>query len=110
MINGIVVPSVIIPCTRHTDVQFERNWTYDLSTLAFIGLLPPNFPLEEGNNTDDEYDLHEQSPVHDAPPTHTAPSSSNPPAGSAPGFYVTEDMWRELMAREERRDSLLSSM
>ena len=91
MINGTALPSVI-PCTPYTNVRFKHNWTYDLSALAFTGPLPPNFPLEEGNNTDDEYDLHEQSPVHNVPPTHTTPSSSNPPAGSTPGFYVTEDM------------------
>ena len=89
MINGTIVPSVVIPCTRHTDVRFKRNWTYDLSAPAFTGQLPPNFPLEEGNNTHDEYDLNEQSPVYNVPPTHITPSFYNPPAGSTPDFYVT---------------------
>ena len=109
MIGNVVVPSVVLPCTRRTDVRLERNWTYDLSAPAFTGPLPPNVPLEEGNNTDDEYDFQTESPPRFTP-SHTAPSSSNPPAGTVPSFHVTEDMWREHMAREERRDALLSTI
>ena len=71
MINGTVVPSVVILCTRHTNVRFEHNWTYDLSASAFTGLLPKKIPLEEGDNTDNENDLHEKSRVDNVPPTHT---------------------------------------
>ena len=63
--------------------------------------------LEEGNNTDDEYDFQTESPPR-FKPSHTAPSSSNPPGGTVPSFHVTEDIWRKHMAREERRDALLS--
>jgi len=47
------------------------------------------------------------SPHHPSPP-HTAPSSSS--AGTTPGFYITEEMWRDHLAREQRRDDLLSTI
>ena len=109
MVGGAAVPSVVIPCTRRTDIRFERNWTYDLNAPAFIGPLPPNLPLNEGNHTDDEYDFQTEEPPHFSPP-HTTPSTSNPHAGTAPSFHVTEDMWREHMAREAQRDTLLATL
>ena len=69
--------------------------------------------MEDEQGTDDEYDRRDQSPAHDipiAPPTHTAPSSFDHFAGTTPGFYITEEMWREYLAREERRDILLNTI
>ena len=110
MVHGVAIPSVVLPCTRRTDVRMERNWTYDLSAPPFIGPVPPNVPLGDGDETDEEFEQREQSPNHHVSPTHTAPSSSNPSAGTAPGFYITEQMWRDQMAREERRDGLLATI
>ena len=113
MVHGVAIPSVVLPCTRRTDVRDERNWTYALDAPPVLGPLPPNIPDEAGHDTDDEYDRRERSPVphvspHHPSPPHTAPSSSS--AGTTPGFYITEEMWRDHMAREQRRDDLLSTI
>ncbi|KAI5439867.1 hypothetical protein KIW84_025284 [Lathyrus oleraceus] len=105
MVHGVAIPSVVLPCTRRTDVRDERNWTYALDAPPVLGPLPPNIPDEAGHDTDDEYDRRERSPVphvspHHPSPPHTAPSSSS--AGTTPGFYITEEMWRDHMAREKR--------
>ena len=113
MIHGAVVPSVFLPYSQRTDVRHARNWTYDLDAPPFTGPLPPNVPMDEGQGTNDEYDRRDQSPAHDIPaasPAHTAPSSSNPFAGTTLGFYITEEMWRDHLAREERRDTLLNTI
>lgn len=115
MVHGVAIPSVALPCSRRTDVRDERNWTYDLNAPRVLGPLPPNIPDGEAHDTDDEYDRREQSPIphmspHRPSQSHTAPSSSNPVAGTAPGFHVTEEMWRDMTAREERRDGLLSTI
>ena len=95
MVHGVAIPSVVLPCTRRTDVRNERNWTYDLDAPPVLDPLPPNVPDEEGHDTDEEYDRRERSPVphvspHHPSPPHTAPSSSF--VGSAPGFYITEEI------------------
>ena len=115
MVRGVAIPSVVLPCTRRTDVRIARNWTYDLDAPPFTGPLPPNVPLGDGHETDEEYEQRDEPhapPVspHHASPAHTAPSTSNTFAGTAPGFYITEEMWRDQLAREERRDGLLSAI
>ena len=112
MVYGVAIPSVVLPCTRRTDVRDERNWTYALDAPPVLGPFPPNIPDEAGHDTNDEYDRRERSPVphvspHHPSPPHTTPSSS---AGTTPGFYITEEMWRDHMAREKRRDDLLSTI
>ena len=107
MIHGAVVPSVVLPCSQHTDVRHARNWTYDIPAAS------PNVPMDDGQGTDDEYDRRDQSPAHDIPtasPAHTASSSSDHFAGTTPGFYITKEMWREHLAREERHDTLLNTI
>ena len=81
----------------------ERNWTYDLSAPPIRGLLLPNVPLGDRHDTDEEYERRDQSPVphmspHHDSPAHTAPSSSHYSASVAPGFYITEEMWREHLS------------
>ena len=94
-------------------MRHARDWTYDLDAPPFTGSLPPNVRMDDGQETDDEYDWRDQSPAHDilthtASLAHTAPSSFDHFAGTTPYFYITEEMWREHLAREERRDTLLN--
>lgn len=115
IVHSVVIRSVVLPCSRCTDVCLERNWIYDLQAPPFTDPLQPNVPFEEGDGTDDEYERRDQSPVltmpsHHASPAHTAPSFTHPSAGTSSGFHITKEMWRELQAREERRDVLLSVM
>lgn len=49
-------------------------------------------------------------PSYHASAAHIAPSFTHPFAGTSSGFHIIEEKWRELQAREERRDILLSSM
>lgn len=115
MVHNVAILSVVLPCSRCTDVHLERNWIYDLQAPYFNGSFPPNVPFEEGDGTDDEYERRDRSPVptmpsHHASPVHTAPFFTHPSAGTSPEFHITEEMWRELQPREERQDVLLSSV
>lgn len=115
MVHNVTIPSVVLPCSRRTNVRLKRNWIYDLQAPPFTGPFPPNVPFEEGDGTDDEYGRRDQSPVptmpsHHASPAHTAPSFTHPSTGTSSGFHITEEMWQELQALEERRDVLLSAM
>lgn len=42
MVHYMDIPSVVLPCSRCTDVHLERNWTFDLQVAPFVGPLPPN--------------------------------------------------------------------
>ena len=106
MVHGIAIPSVVLRCTRRTDVQEERKWTYDLHAPPFTCPVNPNVPFGDGHETEEEYDRENQSPNHPisqyhVSPTHTTLSSSHFPAGTTSGFHFTEDMWREHLAQEE---------
>ena len=115
MIHGVAIPSVALPCSRRTDMFLERNQTYDLSSPPIREPLLPNVPLGDGHETHEEYERRDQSPVphmssHYDSLGHTAPSSTHHSAGAAPGFYVTEEMWREHLALEEMRDGMLTTL
>lgn len=105
MVHNVAIPSVVLPCSRCIDVRLERNWIYDLQVPPFTGLLPPNIPFEEDDGTNDEYERRDQSPVptmpsHHASPAHTAPYFTHPSAGTSSGFHISEEIWRDLQARE----------
>ena len=114
MVHNVVIPTVVLPCCRRTDVRLERNQTFDLQVAPFIGPLPPNVPMDEGDGIDDKYERRNQSPVHNVPPPHASPahtpSSTHPFAGTSTGHYFTEEMMREQRPHEEERDSLLYAM
>lgn len=115
MVQSVAIPSVVLPCSRRTDACLERNWIYNLQAPPLTDPFPPNIPFEEGDGTDDEYERRDQSPIptmpsHHASPTHTAPSFTHPFAGTSSGFHITEEISRDLQAREERWNVLLSAM
>ncbi|KAI5406435.1 hypothetical protein KIW84_052965 [Lathyrus oleraceus] len=95
------------------DMKLCRSRREGGYTLMIHGPLPPNIPDDAGHATDDEYDRRERSPIphvspHHPSQPHTTPSSSS--AGTTPGFYITEEMWRDHMVREKRRDDILSTI
>jgi hypothetical protein len=97
MVDSVSIPSVVLPCSRCTDVLLERNWIYDLKAPPFTGRLPSNIPFEEGDRTNDEYEQRDQSlvstmPSHHASPAQTAPSFTHPSAGTSYGFHITEEI------------------
>lgn len=114
MVHNIVIPTVVLPCCRCTDVRLERNWTFDLQDAPFVGPLLPNVPANEGDGIDDKYERRNQSPVHNVPPPHASPAHTPPFthafAGTSTGHYFIEEMMREKRAREEECNSMLYAM
>lgn len=114
MVHNVVFSSVVLPCSRHTDVRLERNWTYDLQDTPFVGLLPPNVLEDKGDGIDDEYKRRNQSPVHNVPLPHASPAHTppftHPFAGTSTGHYFTKEMLRDQRAREEECNGLLYAM
>lgn len=81
------------------------EWTYDLHVARTNNQVPQNIPRNDtaDNDTDDEYDRINMSPIYNPRPSHFSLANnthcpSNPFIGTSSSFYYDEDMLQEQRA------------
>lgn len=62
MVHNIAIHDIFLPCSDHTDVRNEANWTYDLHAEPGAESEPIdiNENIVADGATDDEYDQRER--------------------------------------------------